>query len=741
MRLEIDNFDGAGVCDYTAWLDAERRPRVTHGLNRASEMTCCLIGAGFAVPEAGARVALRRASGETVFTGYVESGPEREFCGNDAAGLVYRYAIRSVGDEWLLDRELLPDRPVFTMRTSGDMVREITPAAVDVSGVADGSVVTQFGAGLKRWSECIGQVAKQTRSVYEARDGAVSLRPLGERAFAIAEADETFSPQHLKLRGPDHAVDAVTVLGRPEPDAYVKDYFEGDGYSLRFNLSQMPYGRSTSTVFEQEWGDEVDVAWWKPAGAASVNSGRLWMQGAGSVEFAEQVEMRGALTFQHGEAQFQAASDGVIGGLYSGSSLFAGFDVAKSVNQSRITAVINGATTGSALVSAAGHRYVLSTRVFATETVREGERFYSSSEMCGGLSRPADARVVLEVHDIDPDDPQSLVEPATVLFDGVVADVPAVCRYVLLDGDDLWCSVSYTRMLRMPNVTVRSALPGKEYRTRLNGAMMDGAECRVYDDGLQFYSANVPAPGEKIVAEYRTGRRAFARVSADPLKPNKGLSGAPVGTFIELVSPVARTSEDCAAAAKAILDDAAKPVWEGEYETWSDFVPEVGPGDRVDLSLPSRDCEGPAIVREVELRVEDLENDRSWVTIKFANEAAQPIAIETAPVSPALVANLLARDPEKFTLENLPQAQVTAITSTSVTLDVGVEAITGGGFEIRRSDSGWDPQVDRNLVGRFQTRVITVPRLSRVQTYCVRQYDGEGRYSSCATQLHVDYPL
>lgn len=101
---------------------------------------------------------------------------------------------------------------------------------------------------------------------------------------------------------------------------------------------------------------------------------------------------------------------------------------------------------------------------------------------------------------------------------------------------------------------------------------------------------------------------------------------------------------------------------------------------------------------------------------------------------------MLTRDPAKFALANLPQAQVTEITSTAVTLDMGTEAVAGGGFEVRRSDSGWDAQVDRNLVGRFQTRVITVPRLSRVQD-CVRQYDQEGRYSSCATQLHVDYPL
>ena len=117
--------------------------------------------------------------------------------------------------------------------------------------------------------------------------------------------------------------------------------------------------------------------------------------------------------------------------------------------------------------------------------------------------------------------------------------------------------------------------------------------------------------------------------------------------------------------------------------------------------------------------------------------------METSPASAAEVASATARDPEQFVLENLPQAQVTEVTSTSVTIDMGREPIGGGGFEVRRTDSGWDPLVDRNLVGRFQTRVITLTRLSRVQTWCIREYDASSpvKYSRCATQLHVDYPL
>ena len=63
--------------------------------------------------------------------------------------------------------------------------------------------------------------------------------------------------------------------------------------------------------------------------------------------------------------------------------------------------------------------------------------------------------------------------------------------------------------------------------------------------------------------------------------------------------------------------------------------------------------------------------------------------------------------------------------------------------EVRWSDSGWGPDNDRNLVGRFATQTFTIPRLTRVQNCYLQQYDGSNppRYSRHTTALHVDYPL
>ena len=63
--------------------------------------------------------------------------------------------------------------------------------------------------------------------------------------------------------------------------------------------------------------------------------------------------------------------------------------------------------------------------------------------------------------------------------------------------------------------------------------------------------------------------------------------------------------------------------------------------------------------------------------------------------------------------------------------------------EVRWSDSGWGPDNDRNLVGRFTTQTFTITRLSQVQNCYLQQYDGSNppRYSRHTTALHVDYPL
>ncbi len=94
-------------------------------------------------------------------------------------------------------------------------------------------------------------------------------------------------------------------------------------------------------------------------------------------------------------------------------------------------------------------------------------------------------------------------------------------------------------------------------------------------------------------------------------------------------------------------------------------------------------------------------------------------------------------------LPDLTNAEVTTVTSTTVTIDAGFTPPAGQGIEVRYSDTGWGAGNNRNLLGRFGTSVFTLPRYARAQNYFLRSYDNSApaKYSRYSTALHVDYPL
>ena len=300
----------------------------------------------------------------------------------------------------------------------------------------------------------------------------------------------------------------------------------------------------------------------------------------------EQVELGGGLVLRHGEASFSAASNGIIGGLYAGSTLlancFAGFCIAPSGSQSTIQALVNGAVGGTPMTTAAGHRYALTTRLYATEIFRKQQTFHSSVNPAGGgrggVAIPADVRVVLEVHDIDPTNPGSLQAISTVLYDGIVTSAPGYCSYALVDSLNLHVSIDYAQLQRVVEAEVRSALPTAAYRTRLLGALADGAEGAISSYYLEFYPAYVPAANESIEVRYRSSALSLARVvntssaASLALGPDPGIrSGAR-----HVTAPPPRTTAECEIATLALMDDCCQQAWVGEYNVWSDFFPAAG---------------------------------------------------------------------------------------------------------------------------------------------------------------------
>lgn len=779
MTLTLDNFDGAGARDYTSALDAESVVAIERRLNVPSELRAALIADApeFVVPASGARVIVARDDGTKLFTGYLTEAPAFEYLGWGERGPAYRYQLRALSDEFLLDRKQLPGRAVFVARPAGEILRQLAndllPGAFNTAAVQDLDALPAFGSDSERpFSEHAADLALRARAAYRAHDGALVFAPLGAASHSLSESGAGFSPDGLKLRAPQRMVNDLTVTGRVEPQAHVKDYFLGDGFTLGFSLSEVPFTRRNATFFEEEYqGSALEGTRWTsadPASAISVSGGKLIIaggngsDGATRVVFVEKIELGGGMLLQHGETEFTAASDGVVGGLYTGSvaiaNCFAGFRITPSGGQSVIQALINGVATGSTITTVAGHRYGLSTRLYATEIYRTQQTFHSSAHPAGsglgGAAVAAGVRVVLEVHDIDPASPGSPGFASTVLYDAVVAAAPGYCAYAPVNSASLHCELVFTRVLRISDAEVRSQIPAQSWRTRLVGPQSEGAECFIFESPellLLFHSQYPPVANEALEVRYRSRGRALVRIT-DPASIAALAAGTDDGVraAVRRVSvPSPRTTADCENAALALLADSTQAAWLGEYLAWSDALLAPGadmfPGDAIAVSVPSRGASFTALVRDVQIALAASLGERERYRIRFANEAAAPLAFVFDAGNLREPLDLTATTSTAGTefIADLPNAEVTSITSTTVTIDAGAAPPVGGGIEVRRSDFGWGQENDRNLVGRFTTQSFTVTRLSRIADFSLRQYDASAppRYSRYSTALHVDYPL
>jgi hypothetical protein len=774
MILTIDNHDGAGARNYTAALESERLPKIMRKLNRPTKAQLSLISddSQFVLPAAGGRIRILRADGHAYFTGYLTSEPEFEYLGWGQYGPVYRYLLEATGDEWVLDRKRMLQRPTLTSRTVGAALKQITedilPGAFDTTRVQDLETQPVFSVSSElSWSEHAAELTLRSRAVYRLHDGVLSLKPLGGVTHSLNEADENTCLEPLKLTAPDALVNDLTLLGQVEPRAYIKNYFLGDGLTSGFILSHTPFIRRVGFIFEEEFknGGFNPALWVKndPTSAMSVVAGKLQIQGGNGIDgqtlmqFVEQIQLGGAIRLQHGEVEFSAATNAVIGGLYSGpiqqGNCLAGFRISAAGVGSSIQPVVNGSLTGAVVSTTAGHRYALTTRMYNAEPYRMQQLFHSSVHPAGsgrgGAAVASQLRIVLEVHDIDPANPGTLAAASTILYDGILNSAPGYCLYALVNALDANCSISFASMTRGVDAEVRSTVPGFSAKTRLAGNVAEGAECTITQGGkLVFFSPYIPVSNESIILKYRSAGRALARVvdsSSIAAQVRAGDDGVRA-TVRRVAQPAARNSADCENAASAVLDDSTQQAWAGEYECLNDLWPggpsvDPLPGETIAISAPNRNANFSATIRQVALEILDPSEERCRYKVLFANDAAETNSFEFQQGSVRDLVDAVV--PGTSYIANIPDAEITSITSTTVVIDTGTAPPAGGGIEVRRSDGSWDPDSDRNLVGRFSTQSFTVPRLARVQTYYLKQFDGSTprKYSRYSTVLYVDYPF
>jgi hypothetical protein len=768
MKLTIDNNDSRGPQDYTRYLDVAALPRISRKLNRAAQLTATLAAAdsSFVPPVNGGRIILQRSDGYKLFTGYLVAEPQRSPLGFAQQGRAWKYVLEAQDDSWLLERNVLAIRPPFTWRSAGDALRTITndvlPGILDLSGVQDIGSINQYATNAqKSWSEHAQELATMMRASYAVQDGKLTFQPVGGQSFTISEADSRFFPEGLTLNKPDDLRNDVTIVGGLEPKLYVRDYFLGDGLALGFTLSSHPYDAAAATLFQEDYLGSLTPTLWAvsdPNHTIWIQGGAIHFNGPATLTYVEQLELAGGLRLQHGQITFGAPSQGTIGGIYNGAvsdgNCLAGFRLTPNGGNTSIQALVNAGTVGPVITTVPGHIYAFATQLLSNEAHRVHQAYYSSQHGAGnqrgGDTIAAAMRVVLSVHDVDPNNPGTIGAPATVLYDHVLWSSPSFASYAVADGGSLRFDLSFTRVTQMAAAEVRSMIPGQSFRTRLTGGLADGGECHVTSAGnLRFYPPYPPQPNEQLIVAYRSSARAMARVQdTDSIAAHrKGADNGQRSCLKRLALPGAPTSVDCENAALAMLDDRTQPACAGSYEVVTDLLPanDVVPGMAVQISAPSWQAQFAALVREVEVQAVGVDEDRSQCHMKFANDAAALLGLEfNSVVLPELLTTVftVSGPSTSLYLPSLTAAQITTVIATEVTIDAGTEPPPGGGIEVRRSDGGWEPGSSGNLVGRYATRSFVVPRLSRVQDYYLRQYDASTpvRYSRYSTLLHLDYP-
>jgi hypothetical protein len=770
VKVTIDNLDGAGAVDYSAALCADGPLKIERALNAPSVCSGVLdvSDASVAVPARRGRVVVTAASGAILFTGYVATEPEAVYAGTGLMGPVYRYAFSAVSDEWLLDKQAVPLSGAGLAQSGGELLTTLTNRVdgglFTMTEVMNGLAVGVFQPSQTgSWSANAGVIANTTYAAYRVLDGAVSLQPAGTVTHALSDGDGTLQVATLKTTQVKELANDVTVSGEEEPSAYVTETFAGDGTTTVFQLSEDPFKPKTtansSLLLTDSFNEAVlDTQIWQVADPGShlrLSSAGLTMTGGNGLDgqttltAIDPVELGGTLVIEAGSLQLGGASDGIVCGLYSGTTqsanCFVGYNVRQSGGNTVAVPLVNGAEVGTVLALVQGHIYTLRIRLHCVETQRVLQTYYAMVDgvvqAFGGGLMAAPMSVVFELVDLG----VASNTPATVLYDGSVTSSPSSCSFVAVNSVQLIGSMGYCRVTQTGSAWVVSTLPSGVKMTRLIGVAGEGVDCKISAAGkVTFFTGRVPVPGEFVTVTYRVQQRAVARLENAASVAAEAAGGVP-GTaqwLGKVLKPEARSSVDCENAALAVLSFATSRA-AAAVGTYVAVNPaDVWPGDV--LAIASGGQTMSVVVRRVEIVNGTACPEVLTYRMAFANDWAEGLGLT---LSETIAANALlpqtALSIPGNVLANLQQLQVVSATGTALQVDAGTAPPVGGGFEVRRRDGDFGLGVDQDLVLRSPVRSFSIPREGQIEHYYVRMYDGSTPplYSRFSSAVFTDVPV
>jgi len=798
LKLEIDNGDARGRVDYTRHLvEPDRSPAVLRdrmnlptlldfALAPADDLFLAphrsayvrLTGLADALPPGGPRVA------GPLFTGYITNEPAIEFLGTRNSRPVYGYRYQATSEEYLLNIKRIGLLPPFLNQTAGQILRFLVdylqPGRFDTAAVAEGAFVPYFVADVERgWSEIARELAERSGFYYRVLDGTVHFQPVSDQlaGVAIDERDRRFRPDALEVTPLGNPIqNDVTVFGATEPQAYMREYFVGDGFTSRFPLAAPVYGAAPSRLLADDFsGTTLDSTRWQetdPQDRITLFDGRLNVTGGtGNLNetalLARQaIELGGELELVHGEYEFVSASTGILGGLYQDVALaqancLLGFEASLLGPGTRLRAVVNGAVQAPEVIVQANHHYILATRLSADRPHRTQQSFASLGGTFGGAEIPATVRVTLEVRDVDLANPATAL--TTVLYEGELIGLPAFAFYAPINSADLHAVMNFLQVAQPTQARLETQKPGGTLEVRKLGFGIADHDATITADpnrnqwALEFYEDTIPARGEKITLRYRAAGRAQARVrDAASIAAEAALAGddGVRAHVLRDLNPAPRTSAEAELAAQAFLGDRVLPRYEGRYATWNELADNYPRAGRLlSIQNESRYPVFTALVRGVTSELRELATERILHTLEFGQPSRfEDLLREFVPAesvlrpedTDALPAEDISAIGTQF-VEDAAGLTLTSILASNFAVDLGAPPPAGGTFEVRRSDQGWSaagaPGTLQNLVGSFTTQTFLLPRTWRNHVYFGRLVSADGRTSRHSAVLAVHYAL
>jgi hypothetical protein len=761
MKLTIDNLNGLGETDYTALLDAEKLPVILRKLNEAPRLTAHLVCNGTtATAAAGSKVRLYRDSGDLWFSGYLEMAPQIDVAGVAMGTAVRRVKLQARGEMAALDRGVLSERVAMGGRTAGAAVAALSQeanTAVSVTGVQDvsqGSTCTVESGEL--WSVAAGGIGNGARAVLSAQGGALTMTPVGVVSRMLTDSDAGFSPEALQLSVGEVVANDITVFGEMEPAQYVCDCFTATGAEMSFYLTKDVFKAKNTVLVEDDFdATSLDTTKWvnDSATALTFATGGVTCSGATALRYRDPVEIGGLIILEQTGISY-TSGQGIVGGLFCGGYSSGDCVAGVMLQDGAVLPVINGVVGSSVATLASGMLYEFRTLIFHPEPIRAGQ-VYSSSVCNGATARtaqvwPGTTRIVLTMRTINPSDSSTMSSSQVAIYDGMATGVQAYANYLPLWGANLSCTLGHAQVANHGAVWVQSAAPGAAWRTRVLGDVSAGAECYLSGKEIRFTAASEPVLNEMIEVIYRAPAlacgRAIAPLSVAALKNTEDSGTRAMVAHVS--APAPRSSLDCEQAARALLDDLTQAGFTAEYQAWAGMLPggasDVQPGEQWNITAAMWGVSSSAIVREVGITFEALSDEFARFAVKLANEAAKPIACQFSrskhnSLVPVVSSNL--QDSISSRPAGLPNARLTTWSASSMTLDAGSDPITGGGFEVRvEGDWGWGTTIDRNLVGRYTSRTITLANTGVTQSLYLRQYDASTppQYSVYSTIVNLE---